>query len=169
MRSKLLLSIAAAALVFGTSPSWAEEGTSPAQLAKVLPQATILLEQGLKASASKGTPISGKYEIENGALQLSVYTMSGGKFYEVIVDHKAGTITKSEAITSGDDLKEATEQSAAMTKAKVTLAAAVDSAFKANDGYRAVEVEAKLASSRPVAVITLMKGQDVKKVIEKLD
>ena len=169
MRSKLLLSIAAAALVIGSSISWAEEETTPAQLAQVLPQATILLDQGLKASASKGTPISAKYEIEHGALQLSVYTMSGGKFDEVIVDHKAGTVAKSESITSGDDLKAATEQGAAMAKAKVTLAAAVESAVKANAGYRAVEVEAKLDGGKPVAAITLMKGQEVRKVTSKLD
>jgi hypothetical protein len=169
MRPKLLLSIAAAALFIAISPSWAEGETTSEQLAQALPQATILLDQGLQASASKGTPISAKYEIEHGALQLSVYTMSGGKFDEVIVDHKAGTIAKSEAITSGDDLKEATEQGAAMAKAKGTLAAAVASAVKANAGYRAVEVEAKLDGGKPVAAITLMKGQEVKKVTSSLD
>ena len=140
-----------------------------AAMAKALPEATVSLDQGLKASASDGTPISAKYEIEHGALQLSVYTMKGTKFSEVIVDHKSGAIKKSEPITDADDMKAAQAQSAAMTKAKQTLDAAVDNAVKANAGYRAVSVEPMLDGGRPVAVVVLMKGQDVKKVSEKLD
>src|SRR5260370_27161042 len=151
------------------SSSWAEEGTSPAALAKALPQASVTLDQALKASAREGTPISAKYEIENGALQLSVYTMKGAKFIEVIVDHKSGAIAKSEMITDGDDMKAAQIQSAAMAKAKLTLDAAVGSAVKANAGYRAVEVEPMLDGGRPVAAVTLMKGEDVQKVTHKLD
>src|ERR1700694_3185260 len=39
--------------------------------------AKVQLSQGLAASASKGTPISGKFEVEDGKLQLSVYTAEG--------------------------------------------------------------------------------------------
>jgi hypothetical protein len=169
MRPSLVLSIAAALLFVASSTLWAEGETTPAQLAQALPQASITLDQGLKASESKGTPISAKYEIEHGALQLSVYTMNRDQFSEVIVDHKSGAITKAEPITSGEDLKEAGEQGAAMSKAKVTLAAVVDGAVKGNAGYRAVEVEPKLEGGHPVAEITLMKGQDTKKVTAKLD
>ena len=128
-----------------------------------------MLDQGLKASARNGTPISAKYEIEHGALQLSIYTMKGAQFSEVIVDHKSGAIKKSEPITDADDMKAAQAQSAAMAKAKLALDAAVDSAVKANAGYRAVSVVPMLAGNQPVATIVLMKGQDVKKVTEKLD
>lgn len=39
------------------------------------------------ASESEGQPISGKFEVEDGKLQLAVYTAKDGKFFEVIVDH----------------------------------------------------------------------------------
>jgi len=170
MRQKLILSIAAAAALLLTGlSSWAEEGMDPAAMAKALPEASVMLDQGLKASARDGTPISAKYEIEHGALQLSVYTMKGAQFSEVIVDHKSGAIKKSEPITDAGDMKAAQAQHAAMTKAKLTLDAAVGSAVKANAGYRAVSVEPVLDGGRPVATVVLMKGADVKKVTEKLD
>jgi hypothetical protein len=50
------------------------------------------LDQGLKASEREGKPISGKYEIADGALQLSVYTIKGNQLSEVIDDHKTGAI-----------------------------------------------------------------------------
>src|SRR5262249_58099354 len=92
-----------------------------ADLAKALKDAKIPLQQGLTASAKEGKPISAKYEVEDGKLQLSVYTMKADKFSEVIVDHKTGKIAKSEPITQGDDLTHAKDQSAAMAKAKRSL------------------------------------------------
>ena len=50
------------------------------------------LDQGLKASEREGKPISGKYQIADGALQLSVYTIKGNQLSEVIDDHKTGAI-----------------------------------------------------------------------------
>jgi hypothetical protein len=146
----------------------AEEG-NPAALAKALPEATVSLDQGLKASEREGKPISGKYEIEDGTLQLSVYTMKGGQFSEVIVDHKTDAIKKAEKITDADDLKNAKEQGQAMDKAKASLIKAVADATKAKSGYRAVSVVPTLDAGKPVANITLMKGENVKKVTEKLD
>ena len=151
--------------------AWAEEdedNINPA-LAKALSEASVSLDQGLKASEGEGKPISGKFEIDDGALQLSVYTMKGDQFAEVIVDHKSGSIKKSEPITDSDDLKEAKEQGEAMAKAKLSLAAAVASAVKANDGFRAVSAVPKLDGGQPVASVTLMKGEEVKKETEKLD
>jgi hypothetical protein len=143
-----------------------------------LPQATVSLAHALRASESKGIPISAKFEIGNGGLQLSVYTMNRDQFgevseiivfSEVIVDHWSGEIAKAAAITSGDDLKAADVQGAAMINAKVKLETAVDRTVQANAGYLAVEVEPALEGGRPVAAITLMKGQDVKKVNVNLD
>jgi len=169
MRHKSIFSIAAAAsLLFCGSLVWAEE-MDPAAMAKALPEATVSLDQGLKASARDGTPISGKYEIEHGALQLSVYTMKGTNFSEVIVDHKSGAIKKSDPITDANDMKAAKDQAAAMAKAKRPLDVATANAVKGNAGYRAVSVEPKVDGGRPVATVVLMKGQDVKKVTEKLD
>lgn len=157
----------AAILIIASLSSWAEDNS--AALAKALPQASVSLDQGLKASEREGKPISAKYEIENGALQLSVYTMKGDQFSEVIVDHSSGSIKKAEPITDADDMKAAQEQSAAMAKAKLPLDAAVGGAVKANSGYRAVSVIPTLNGGQPVAAITLMKGEDVKKVTEKLE
>src|SRR5881397_2398276 len=103
-----------------------------AELAKALPSAKVSLAKGLTASAHEGTPISGKFELEDGKLQLSVYTMKGDTFSEVIVDHTTGKVAKVEAITSGGDLTAAKAQRAAMAKAKKSLRTVVDAAVKAN-------------------------------------
>jgi hypothetical protein len=163
------LAVAATCIVAAVALSSRAEQSNPAALAKALPEASVSLGQGLKASEREGKPISGKYEIEEGALQLSVYTMKGDQFGEVIVDHKAGAIKKAEKITDADDLKNAKEQSQAMAKAKVSLEKAVEDATKANSGYRAVSVVPTWDAGKAVANITLMKGEDVKKVTEKLE
>ena len=56
-----------------------------------------------------------------------------------------------------------------MAKAKVSLDKAVADAAKVNSGYRAVSVVPTLGAGKPVANITLMKGEDVKRVTVKLD
>jgi hypothetical protein len=160
---------AAAALLVAGSPSWAEDELNPAAMAKALQQASLPLEKATKVSEREGKPISAKYEIENGALQLSIYTMKGDRFSELIVDHNSGAVAKDQWITEGDDLKAAKAQAAAMAKAKTTLDVATENAVKGNTGYRAVSVVPKLEGDRPVAVVILMKGQDVKRVNEKLD
>jgi hypothetical protein len=170
MRQNLIFSIAAAAaLLLAGLPSWAEGEMNPAAMAKALQQASLPLEKALKVSEREGRPISAKYEIENGALQLSIYTMKGSRFSELIVDHTTGAATKDAWITDADDMKAAQAQAAAMAKAKVTLDIATASAVKANAGYRAVSVMPTLEGNRPMAVVILMKGEDVKKVTEKLD
>ena len=167
-RRIILAALTAGALGLAGLPSFAAEEDSAA-LAKAVAQAKLPLERGLEASAREGKPISGKYEIEDGALQLSVYTMKGRQFSEVIVDHNSGTIKKTEKITDADDLKDAKEQSQALAKAKTSLDKAVAQAVKANSGYRAVSVFPALRDTSPVAEITLVKGADFKKVTEKLD
>src|SRR5262249_44057973 len=86
------------------------------ELAKALKDAKVSLQRGLTASAKEGKPISGKYEVEHGKLQLSVYTMKGNAFSEVIVDHKTGKVTKTEAISGGEDLTAAKAQSEAVPR-----------------------------------------------------
>jgi hypothetical protein len=139
------------------------------ELAKALKDAKIPLERGLTASAKEGKPISAKYEVEDGKLQLSVYTMKGNNFSEVIVDHKTGKVAKTEPITQGDDLAHAKEQSAAMAKAKRSLGVAASEAVKENKGYRVVSVFPALKDGHPVADVTLVKGSEWKTVSEKLD
>jgi hypothetical protein len=171
MRNSLVIGIVATGFLAAAGlSSWAgDEDKDPAALAKALPETSVTLNEGLKASQREGKPISGKYEIDDGALQLSVYTTKNDQFSEVIVDHKSGGIKKAEKITKSDDLKDAKEQSAAMAKAKIPLDQAVENAVKSNEGYRAVSIVPMLAAGMPVANVTLMKGADVKKATEKLD
>ena len=95
--------------------------------------------------------------------------MKADKFFEVIVDHSSGKIAKTEAITSGDDFKDARAQKDAMDKAKVSVRAATEKAVKSNKGYRAVSVTPSLKEGHPVADVTLAKGEEFKTVSEKLD
>ncbi|HEX5326631.1 MAG TPA: hypothetical protein VFW75_08185 [Acetobacteraceae bacterium] len=140
-----------------------------AALAKALPDAAVSLQQGLMASEREGNPISGKFELDDGALQLSVYTAKGDKFTEVIVDHKTGAIKKAETITDSDDLKDAKEQNDAMQKAALSLSAATAKAVAANAGYVAVKVVPTMKERHPIADVTLMKGTDVRNVEQRLD
>jgi len=162
-----------AVFVFVVSPGWTQttddKAKEHADLEKALKDAKVPLQQGLTASAKEGKPISAKYEVEDGKLQLSVYTMKGENFSEVIVDHKTGKIAKAEPITQGDDLTHAKEQSAAMAKAKRSLGAAASEALKENKGYRVVSVFPTLKDGHPVADVTIVKGNEWKTVSEKLD
>ena len=160
------------AWAFAVPTGWAQtsQDKEHAELAKALRDAKIPLQRGLTASAKEGKPISAKYEVEDGKLQLSVYTMKGGdKFSEVIVDHKTGKVAKAEPITNADDLAHAKAQSEAMVKAKRSLDAAASEAVKENKGYRAVSVMPALKDGHPVADVTLVKGEEWKTVSERLD
>ena len=146
----------------------AEEG-NPAALAAAMKNATATLHGGLRASEAQGTPISAKFEVEDGKLQLSVYTMQGDSFTEVVADANTGAIKEAETIKEADDLKEATEQKAAMAKAKVPLLTAAETAVSANAGFRAVSIYPQMQNGNPTAEVTLLQGTTFKKVMQKLD
>jgi hypothetical protein len=76
-------------------------------LAAALKDAKVNLGDGLKASEREGKPISAKFEIDDGKLQLSVYTMKADGFAEVFIDSKTGAIAKAEKITDAEDLEAA--------------------------------------------------------------
>jgi hypothetical protein len=151
------------------APAWSEETKDQAALAAALKDARVTLEDGLKSSVREGTPISAKFEIEDGKLQLSVYTTKGDAFSEVVEDPKTGAIAKAEKITDKEDLEAANSQKAAMAKAKRQLLAAAETAVKANSGSRAVSVFPALKDGHPVAEVTLLQGTTFKQVAEKLD
>jgi hypothetical protein len=157
--------------MFMVPMGWAQKADDAehAELAKALRDANISLQRGLTASTKEGKPISAKYEVEHGKLQLSVYTMKGDKFSEVIVDHKTGKVAKAEPITGGDDLTAAKAQSETMAKATRSLDAAAAEAVKENKGYRVVSVMPALKDGHPVADVTLVKGAEWKTVSGKLD
>jgi hypothetical protein len=159
-------SLSIAALVSGAAE---EEGQDPVALSKALVEASVPLEQGLQASAREGRPISAKYEIEGGKLQLSVYTAKPDGFAEVIIDHKTGAVAKAEPITDDEDLDAARAESQAMTTATSSLDRAAAAAVVANSGYRVVSIIPVLSSGHPIAEIMLMRGADVKKFQAKLD
>lgn len=171
MRKTTTIAVALVVAWFFAAPTgWAQTPDKEhAELAKALKDAKISLQRGLTASAKEGKPISAKYEVEHGKLQLSVYTMKGDTFSEVIVDHKTGKVAKAEPITKGEDLAHAKAQSEAMAKATRPLDAAASEAVKENAGYRVVSVMPTLKDGHPVADVTLVKGADWKTVSEKLD
>ena len=144
-----------------------------AELANSLGDAKVSLQQAFAASEAEGQPISGKFEVEDGKLQLSVYTTKDGKFFEVIVDHVTGKIAKVEPISEGEDLSHAKSQKAAMDRAKVKLAdAAVKSMGQAKGpvgNVLVVSAVPELKDDRPEAAIVLLAGEQFSTVSERLD
>jgi hypothetical protein len=140
-----------------------------AELATALKDANATLEEGLKNSEREGKPISAKFEVEDGKLQLSVYTLKGNDFSEVVADPRTGAITKAEKISDKEDLEAVAKQKAAMEKATVTLLAATDKAVKANAGFRAVSILPAMEGGHPTASVTLLQNATYKTVVEKLD
>ena len=67
-------------------------------LTKAVAAAKVSLQQGLMASEQEGRPISGKFELNEEKLQLSVYTAKDGKFSEELVDYTTGKVVKVEEI-----------------------------------------------------------------------
>ena len=82
--------VSLATLIISAPLGWAhpDNDKERAELAQALEDAKISLQQGVTASAGEGKAISAKSEVDHGKLQLSVYTMKGDQFSEVIVDHK---------------------------------------------------------------------------------
>jgi hypothetical protein len=162
--------LATAILLLAAAPSLrAEQDADSTELAAALMSASLPLQDGFRASENRGRPISGKYELEDGTLQLSVYTVDRGKFFEVIVDHGTGKIVKSDELSKPDDITAAHEQIAAMERTQASLAAAADQVVRANNGYRAVSVTPTLKNGRSVAAVTLLRGTTFKTVEQQLD
>ncbi|HYU28193.1 MAG TPA: PepSY domain-containing protein [Gemmatimonadales bacterium] len=159
-RKTWLVPVLAVAAVYWGSTLAAQDK----EAAKAALSARVSLERGLSASASHGRPISAKFEMEDGKLQLSVYTATTGRFLEVVVDPSSGAVIKTEPIGEGEDYTAAQSQSAAMAKAKVSLRAAVGSALRGNAGFRAVSVTPSLKDGRAAAAVTLAKGEELKTV-----
>ena len=136
---------------------------------KALQAAKVSLEKGLAAAEGQGRPISAKFEVDDGKLQLSVYTAKQDKFWEVIVDHTSAKVSKTEEIKEGEDLTAAKAQSEAMAKAKKSLSSAAQKAVAANAGYRAVSVVPTLEKGKSVATVVLENATGTKTVSESLD
>jgi hypothetical protein len=169
-RAVRLLSLVAALSFWSVAATLARaEESDSAALAAAMKNVSATLQGGLKASEAQGIPISAKFEIEDGKLQLSIYTMKGNDFMEVVADPQTGVISKAEKITDAVDLKEATAQKAAMAKAKAPLLTATETVVNANAGSRAVSIVPELKNGQASAEVTLLTGNALKKVTEKLD
>lgn len=166
---QLLLFIAAIGFWTTEAAPAGAEDSDPAALTAAMKDATATLQGGLKASEREGTPISAKFEIEDGKLQLSVYTMTGNDFMEIVADPKTGAIGEAEKIKDAEDLKAAAAQKSARAKAKVPLLTATETAVKVNPGFQAVSIYPQLQNRQAVAEVTLLQGTVLKKVTEKLD
>ena len=71
MKRSIAVAVAVAWLLSGNLASaQKDEAKEHEELAKALGAAKISLQTGLTASARAGTPISAKYEVEDGKLQL---------------------------------------------------------------------------------------------------
>jgi hypothetical protein len=137
-----------------------------AELATVVSGAKVTLEQGMQASKPNGKPVSGKFEIEDGKPQLSVYTVKdGSKYFEVIVDHTSGAVAKAEPITGGDDLTAAKTQNDSMFRSTRELREAVKEAKHDNPGYLAVSVRPEMKEGHSLANVMLVKDNDWKTVV----
>jgi hypothetical protein len=82
MKRHFLASLALGTVLASSGASWAEGDLDPVAMARAMRQASIPLDQAMKASERQGKPISAKYEIEHDALQLSVYTLNRDQFSE---------------------------------------------------------------------------------------
>jgi hypothetical protein len=149
--------------------AFADEGKYLEAVAKLVPSAKVTLSQGLTVTESRGQPISGKFEVDDGHFQLSIYTAQGAALQEVVVDYTTGKIAKAEPLSDAGDLAAAKNQVAAMAKATTTLKAAVDKAEQESAGYRAVSVIPTLKQHHAVAMVTLVNGTQVKTVSESLE
>lgn len=167
-KSTLAAIVATVAFCLGT-PALAEGPANQQDLLKALPSAKVTLQQGMAASAKNGTPVSAKYELEEGTLQLSVYTAKAGKFNEVIVDYTTGKVAKVKAIEDGEDLSHARAQTSALAKTHSPLHAAADKAERENPGFRTVSLTPSLDSKQAVVQVVLARGGETKTVSEKLE
>jgi hypothetical protein len=147
----------------------ADDDDEGEELIKAFGATKVSLQEGLAASEQEGQPISGKFEVDNGKFQLSVYTAKDGKFSEVLVDYVTSKVAKAEPITKGDDLSTAESQSAAMANARISLKDAVEKVIGEAAGFRAVGVVPNLKEGHPVASVLLLKGEQFTIVQQPLD
>ena len=170
MRSMATLArLTATGLLLTASVASAQATKAQSEVAAAMRGAKhVALSDAIETASASGTPISARYEFEDGKLKLSVFIMKDGSFTELFFDHMTGKVAQTDKITGGDDLKEARAESKVSAKAKKSLASAVTRAVADNPGYTAVDVTPVLQGKAPVADITLMKDGKFKSVTEPI-
>ena len=169
MNRNAIFAVLTITMAVGASAALADDASDKVAVAKQIGSAKTTLQQGLAASEAQGQAISGKFEMEEGKFQLSVYTAKGTALQEVIVDYTSGKIAKAEPLSEAEDIASGKKQVAVMATATTTLKDAVDKAEKQAPGFRAVSVAPNSKANHPVAVVTLVKGAQFKSVSEPLE
>jgi hypothetical protein len=100
-------------------------------LAATLKHVKGTLEDGLKAAERIGKPISAKFALEDGTLQLSLWVATEDGFDEFILYPVLRTVTEIYGFRDRDKLKVATGQKLAMDRARISLFSATQNAVKA--------------------------------------
>src|SRR5205814_2450807 len=105
--------LAAAAMCWGSTLA-AQDNDAPqgnqTTLAKALLGARVSLGRGLAASASHGQAISAKFEMDDGKLQLSVYTLKDGKYFERSEERRVGKEWSPRGVRAQGSRKKKTER-----------------------------------------------------------
>ena len=122
----------------------------------------------MKAAIASGKPWLVNCEMP-GRFRLSVYTMKGDTFLEVIVDYRVGTIAQVDVIKDSGDLAAAQSQKEIMARATRTLEAAITDVVRTNPGYRAVSAMPRLNEGGPLVEIILVNGTSWNTVFGSLD
>jgi hypothetical protein len=170
MWNKTLAAVLTAGVIGTTASllSFANESSESAVVKFMPTTAKVSLQEGLRAAETEGQPISGRFETDEGHLQLSVYTAKDGKFSQVLVDQNTGKVAKTEAISAGNELADAQKQMEAYSKSKISLRAAVSKAELAYPGFQAVSVTPTISNGRPVAIVSLLQGKQARSIAEPL-
>jgi hypothetical protein len=126
------------------------------------------LEGGLKAAARLGRPVSAKFVLEDGILQLFLWILKDDGISKFNLYPAIRLMNEVVDITDPDKIKVATAQKRAVDSATIPLFSATESAVKANKGFRAISVLPVLGEGRPVGW-SLCYGPDGFRVVtEKL-
>ena len=146
-----------------------DEEPDPVIFRIALADSPVTLQAGMAAGAHQGRPVSARFEMPDGDLQLAVFTATRSGFVETILDPKGGVVISTAQVTDADDLAEAIAQKAAMERATVPLVAATERAIEESPGSRAVSVVPELRNGHPVAMVTLQQSKTFVTVLEGLD
>jgi hypothetical protein len=150
-----------------SSAATAEDIADSAALAAALEHVKGTLENGLNVSERIGKPISAKFALEDGTLQLSLWIAREDGFAKIILYPAIRSVAENFDFRDPDKLKVATAQKLAIEKATVSLLSPTENAVKANHGLRAVSAYPVLKEGDPVAVVILLDANAFKIVTEK--
>src|SRR5437773_12459278 len=99
MTRNLVIGLAAAVSLVAVSLSSRADDEVLATVIRELPQAAVSLQQAVKTSESERNPISAEFDVEDGELQISVYTSHGEQFDEVTIDPTSGPIKNAKQLS----------------------------------------------------------------------